>query len=48
MVGSTISISYDSVIREIWQEACGLQDMGLRVWVARSNDQREMDYPRYN
>jgi hypothetical protein len=26
------------MIREIWQMVCGLQDMDLRVWMAKSND----------
>jgi hypothetical protein len=47
-VGSTFWISYNYVIREIWQEACGLQDMDLGVSMARSKDLRELDYPGYD
>jgi hypothetical protein len=29
------------MVRKIWYEACGLQDMDLIVWMAKSNSWKE-------
>jgi hypothetical protein len=36
------------MVRKIRHEACGLQDMALRVWMTKSNIKKDLGHSRYN